>query len=91
MIELKWTYRMPIGIWIIRNSRYIASCLSGLIQEMFFKKKLYSTSSKKQYIDEDDKTDHCIVHSQLKNSDYNDFFNRKGLLMNWKLFWLEHQ
>ena len=39
MINLKVIYRLPTGIGIIGNSRYIRTCFSGLIQEVKLKEK----------------------------------------------------
>ena len=56
MIKLKGIYRLPIGIGMIVNYRYIGTCLSGLIQEVKQQENHYSNSSNKYYMDKDDRT-----------------------------------
>ena len=69
-----------IGIGIIENYNYNGTSLNGLIQKVKSKGKTYSVSSKTDYINKDDRTTHWVVHSDLKELDINDSFERKHMI-----------
>ena len=67
--KIKWKYTLLIGIGIIGYSNYIKTSLSGLIQEVKLREKIYSTSSNIYiyiYIDQYDRMAHWVGNSLLK-------------------------
>ena len=78
MILLKTNFFNLIGGGMIGNSNYIGTCLNGLIQNQPPKiVKPFSVSSKKLYINNNDRTAHFVGHYKLKELDIVDFYKRK--------------
>ena len=63
---------------MIGNSNYIGTCLIGLIQNQYPKElNPFQVSSKKFYINNNDRTSHFVGHSKLTPLDIIEFYKRK--------------
>ena len=65
---------------MIGNSNYIGTCLNGWIQNQPPKRvKPFSVSSKKFYINNNDRTDNFVGHSKLTPLDIVDLYLKKQI------------
>ena len=73
-----------IVIGIIGKSNYIWTILNGSIQEVKSKGGKPISFLQYFYINKGDRTFHWVVHSDLKELDINDFFERKEIIEDMK-------
>ena len=69
-----------IGIGMVVDSNYIGKILNGSIQEVKSKGKNLVSFFKKNYKNKCYRMSHWVGHSDLKELEINDFFERKNVI-----------